>query len=331
MQYNCLENFFKFLWREILVIRFYGVRGSIPSPVTPQQIQAKIQAVIERITPRDLESEDAKTRFLSTLPSWLYGTAGGNSPCVEVVADNGTNFIFDCGSGIRLLGKNSPVPKDKTYHIFFSHFHWDHIQGLPFFDRIYDHSIDIQVYSNFEHAEDYLRGQNTTPYFPENARWDNLKDHIHFNLIEEGKPFEINGIIIDSHKMKHPGDSYSFSLQEGNKKFIYSTDVELQISDFDKTDSRNYFFQNADLCILDSQYTNMEAIEKENWGHSSFSYAIDFAELWNIKKLYFFHHEPTYDDKKLDGILNSGKVYQNYKQNSNPELHLATEGKVVEL
>ncbi|MBP5251114.1 MAG: MBL fold metallo-hydrolase [Treponema sp.] len=305
-----------------MVIRFFGVRGSLPAPLTPQQVQAKIQAVVERITPKDLKNEDAKTRFLSTLPPWIYGTAGGNSPCVEVVAKDDTTFIFDCGSGIRLLGKDPHVPKDKTYHIFISHFHWDHIQGFPFFDKIYDHSVNIQIYSNFEHAEEYMRGQNATPYFPENACWDNIK---------EGEVYNINGIEIDSHKMKHPGTSFSFSLKEDGKKFIYSTDVELQLSDFDRNDRRNLFFKDADLCILDSQYTNREAIEKENWGHSSFSYAIDFAELWNIKKLYFFHHDPTYDDKKLDSILTAGKVYQKYKQNFVPELHLATEGKVVEL
>ena len=85
------------------------------------------------------------------------------------------------------------------------------------------------------------------------------------------------------------------------------------------------------MCILDCQYTNLEAIQKENWGHSSYSSAIDFAELWNIKKLFMFHHEPTYDDKKLESLLNSGRVYQKYKQNMLPELHLATEGMVVEL
>ncbi|MCR5218854.1 MBL fold metallo-hydrolase [Treponema sp.] len=314
-----------------MYIKFYGVRGSLPAPVTPEQIQAKIAAVIERLTPEDLANEDTKTKFLSNLPNWLFGTTGGNTPCVEFRAKDGTEFIMDSGTGIRLLGKELPETKDNTYHLFLSHYHWDHIQGFPFFDKIYDHKVKLEIYSCFKDAETFMAGQNTLPYFPENAKWDNIKDHIHFNFLEEGKEYEINGIKIEAHKMTHPGDSYSFSFKEDGKKIIYSTDVELKNSDFDVKEKRNYFFKDADIIIFDCQYTNPEAIMKENWGHSSFSYAIDFAELWNIKSLYMFHHDPTYDDKKLDSILSAGKIYQNYKQNFIPELHLAQEGKVIEI
>ncbi|MBO6176200.1 MAG: MBL fold metallo-hydrolase [Treponema sp.] len=314
-----------------MYIKFFGVRGSLPAPVTPDQIQAKISAVLERLTPQDIENEDTKTKFLSNLPKWLFGTTGGNTPCVEVRSKNGTEFIMDSGTGIRLLGKELPATKNNTYHLFLSHYHWDHIQGFPFFDKIYDHSAKLEIYSCFKDAEKFMAGQNTTPYFPPNAKWDNIKDHIHFNYLEEEKKYEIECVKIEAHKMTHPGDSFSFSFEEDGKKLIYSTDVELQNSDFDRTQKRNEFFKDADIIIFDCQYTNPEAIQKENWGHSSFSYAIDFAELWNIKKLYMFHHDPTYDDKKLDSILNTGRIYQNYKQNFIPELHLAREGKVIEL
>lgn len=314
-----------------MYIKFYGVRGSLAAPVSPQQIQAKITAIIERLTPKDLENEDTKTKFLSTLPDWLFGTAGGNTPCVEIRSKNGSEFIMDCGTGIRLLGKDLPETKDKTYHIFLSHYHWDHIQGFPFFDKIYDNNVKLEIYSGFKDAEKYMAGQNSLPYFPENACWDKIKNHIHFNLLEEGKEYDIDGVKVQVHKMTHPGSSYSFSLEEDGKKVIYATDVELKNSDFDLKEKRNEFFKNTDLIIFDCQYTNPEAIKKENWGHSSFSYAIDFAELWNIKKLYMFHHDPSYDDKKLDSILNAGKIYQNYKGNFIPELYLAQEGKVIEL
>jgi glyoxylase-like metal-dependent hydrolase (beta-lactamase superfamily II) len=116
-----------------LYIKFFGVRGSLPAPVTPDQIQAKISAVLERLTPQDIENEDTKTKFLSNLPKWLFGTTGGNTPCVEVRSKNGTEFIMDSGTGIRLLGKELPATKNNTYHLFLSHYHWDHIQGFPFF------------------------------------------------------------------------------------------------------------------------------------------------------------------------------------------------------
>ena len=122
-----------------MVIRFWGVRGSVPTPLTPEQVQAKIVAVVERITPRDIASQDARTRFLATLPDWLFGSLGGNSPCVELEADNGNKFILDAGSGLREYAIHGKPPKDLIYRIFMSHFHWDHIQGIPFFHLLIVH------------------------------------------------------------------------------------------------------------------------------------------------------------------------------------------------
>ena len=107
--------------------------------------------------------------------------------------------------------------------------------------------------------------------------------------------------------------------------------MELQTSDFDKGCARNKFFENADVLVFDSQYTNPEAAKKVNWGHNSFSSAIDFASNWNIKNLYFFHHEPNYDDKKLDSILDAGNNYKKYKSNGNLNLYISKEGQEIQL
>ncbi len=118
-----------------MYIRFWGVRGSLPSPQLPGQIKSKISAIIERITPDDLESPKARERFLANLPPWLFGTVGGNTPCLEVRPDKDSSnvIIFDAGSGIRELGISASKERVKPnhYHIFFSHFHWDHLMGLP--------------------------------------------------------------------------------------------------------------------------------------------------------------------------------------------------------
>ncbi len=307
-------------------VHFWGVRGSIPTPLTPEQVQAKITACVERITPKDLESEDSRMKFLASLPPWIYGTIGGNSPCVQLTADNGSTFLLDAGTGLRAFSKQNLHSENKHYHLFFSHFHWDHIQGLPFFEQAFDARTRIDVYSTFPAAEKILSEQSRRPYFPKSGSWDSMKNQFHFHLIKEGEPFYLNDVLIQCHKMKHPGNSYSWSFTENGKKFIYSTDVELQSSDFDKSIPQNHFFADADVLVLDSQYTVAESLQKENWGHSTFCYAIDFAELWNVKKMYLFHHEPTYDDKKIHYILQSGKTYEDYKTHCNVELYLAQEG-----
>ena len=81
------------LREKILKIHFWGVRGSIPSPILSSQIQAKINAVVQRITPQDLESFDSRERFVANLPDWIYGTVGGNSPCIQLVTDEGKELI----------------------------------------------------------------------------------------------------------------------------------------------------------------------------------------------------------------------------------------------
>jgi len=314
-----------------VIIHFWGVRGSIPTPLTPAQVQAKIAAVVARITPQDIQSEDAKEKFLASLPSYLFGTVGGNSACVELKSDNGTEFVLDCGSGLRAMCKNGTPPADKHYNILMSHFHWDHIQGIPFFDASFNPATKIDFYSTFPAAERILAEQSRCPYFPKSGSWDSVKKQFTFHLLQEGVPFEISGVKINTHKMKHPGNSFSYSFEENGKKFIYATDVELQEIDFSKDRKSNYFFENADVVILDSQYTVEEAIQKENWGHSAFCYAIDFANTWHIKKLYLFHHEPTYDDKKIFSILQSARMYASYTAHTDVQVFLAIEGQEIEI
>ena len=100
-----------------MLIRFWGVRGSLPTPLSSQQIQSKIMAAIQRITPDDIVNENARAKFISSLPSWIFGTAGGNTPCVQVQVDD-TELIFDAGTGIRVLGKSQFLPKDNHYKVY---------------------------------------------------------------------------------------------------------------------------------------------------------------------------------------------------------------------
>jgi phosphoribosyl 1,2-cyclic phosphodiesterase len=311
-------------------VRFWGVRGSLPTPQLPSQIKSKISAILEQVTAEDLASPESRERFLAGLPPWLFGTVGGNSPCVSVSFDKPKELIvFDCGSGIRELGiaAGAEKPRPDRYHVFFSHFHWDHIQGLPFFNPAYDPSILIDYYSPVPKLEDILAGQMTAPYFP--VRMENMGARKRFHLLEA--PVRLGNVTVCCKKMNHPGDSYAYMVRENDKRFIYATDTELAAPDFMKTEENTAFFQNADTVVLDCQYTLGEAIDKYNWGHSAFSLAVDFAANWGIKHMVMFHHDPTYTDRKLYNILQSARWYLERTNIKGMELTLATEGLEISL
>jgi phosphoribosyl 1,2-cyclic phosphodiesterase len=308
-----------------LKVRFWGVRGSLPAPISPARIKSKISAIVEQITPDDIINAESRERFLAGLPPWLFGTVGGNSPCVSVEFDEPENcLVFDLGSGLRELGAAHINEKRKTsnYHVFLSHFHWDHIQGLPFFGPGYNPSVNMDFYSPVSGVEDILSGQMVQPYFPIGLEVMGSKKKFHHLKSK----VDVSGCSISFRKMNHPGDSYAYCVNENGRRFIYATDVELTSDDFLKTDENTAFFMDADMIVVDCQYTLGEAIDKYNWGHSAFSLAVDFAANWRIKHMVMFHHDPAYDDHKLYGILQSARWYLDRMNIKNIEITLAYEG-----
>ena len=105
-----------------MLIHFWGVRGSLPTPLKNAQVQAKIAAVVSRISPKDLESSESKMKFLSSLPEWIYGTIGGNTPCIELRSKSDELFLLDCGTGLREFSVAGRQPENGHYNIFLSHF-----------------------------------------------------------------------------------------------------------------------------------------------------------------------------------------------------------------
>ncbi|MHC6201797.1 MBL fold metallo-hydrolase [Breznakiellaceae bacterium SP9] len=308
-------------------IRFWGVRGSIPAPVIPSQIKNKIAIILENVTPDDIKNKESREQFLESLPLWLYGTVGGNTPCVSVEAGDPLEYlIFDAGSGIREMGfELSKLPRKlHEYHLFLSHFHWDHLQGFPFFYPAYDPGVTINFYSPEADLESVLQGQMQPPYFP--VRIDSMGSKKNFFFITED--VTIGGLKVSFKKLKHPNDSFSYQVREGNRRFIYATDTELT-ADFINNKENRSFFYGADLIVIDTQYTLGEAIEKYNWGHSSFSLAVEFASHCNIKHMVFFHHDPSYDDRKLFNNLHAAKWYREKLDNRSMKLSLAVEGEEI--
>ncbi len=311
-------------------VKFWGVRGSIPTPLPPEAVRSKITTVVQRIRPADLESPAAREFFLSRLPPWLFGTAGGNTSCIEVELQPGSVVLFDGGSGLRefsaqLVHRN---PRPTRFHLFFSHFHYDHLQGIPFFAPLGDPRVSVDFYSPEEGLKEKIEGQMLTPYFP-----------VTFAMVTQAKtafhrlgaePLPLDGGRIFWKRMNHPGGCFAYKVSDGTNSVIYATDSELTEKDFEKSPENREFFENADALILDSQYTLGEAVEKYNWGHSSFSLGVDFAAEWNIRNLYLFHHEPLYNDRKLHNNLQSARWYYSHLGKSGLNIFLAEEGRELE-
>jgi Metal-dependent hydrolases of the beta-lactamase superfamily I len=317
-------------------IHFWGVRGSIPTPLSPLQIQNRIAAVVQRISAKDVESADSREKFLASLPEWLFGTVGGNTSCVELETESGDCIIFDAGSGLRELSlnlKQRPVyaAGGITYHIIFSHFHWDHLQGLPFFGQAFDPRNRIVFYSTDPDLERILCEQMKAPYFPVPMKgpggFGAKLEFVH--LDSPGREFMIGGSKISWHTVNHPGGCTAYQVLDHGKKFIYSTDTELTRNDFLRTPENIAFFSDADVLVMDSQYTMGEALEKTGWGHSAFSLSVDFALTWGVKALMLFHHEPTYTDQKIFTLRQSASWYQEYAGAHKIDIQVAREGQDI--
>jgi phosphoribosyl 1,2-cyclic phosphodiesterase len=295
----------------------------------PSRVKSKISSTVQRIAAKDIESQEARELFLSSLPDYLFSTVGGNTSCVEVVTNERCRFIFDAGTGIRELGNEIlAAKKPADCHLFFSHFHWDHIQGLPFFAPAFDPRCSISFYSPVPEFKSILEGQMKPPYFP--VTMDVMAAEKKFTILD-GKPVVVGGVTISYRAMNHPGGCYSYALEEGGVKAIYSTDTELREEDFRRTSENREYFQDADILVLDTQYTLGEAIEKYNWGHSSFSLASDFAATWGIKRLVLFHHEPSNSDLKVEAMFKNASWYIEHLEDRGIEVFLAREGLEVEV
>ncbi|MDR2419587.1 MAG: MBL fold metallo-hydrolase [Treponema sp.] len=311
-------------------IQFWGVRGSLPSPQLPMQIQRKVAAILERLSPQDIETPAARQRFLDALPMWLYGTVGGNTSCVSVAfADPREIVVFDAGSGIREMGiaLSKQEPQIERYRIFFSHFHWDHIMGMPFFGPAFNPSVQIEFYSPQTYLEKILSYQMLPPYFPVSMR--TMGSQKRFHCLKG--PITMQGVTISYKKIRHPQGAYAYRVDDGKHIFIYSTDVEISDADFVHNEENDSFFKNADVIVIDSQYTHKEALSKSGWGHSSFRAATDFAAFWEIKCAVLFHHEPAYNDQKLFENLQEARSYAEHMHFKDTHLILATEGLEITL
>ena len=254
-------------------IRVWGCRGSIPTPGA------------------------AAVRY------------GGNSTCVEIRASRGELIIVDAGSGLRNLGRVLPRGKEAIpIRFFFTHSHWDHLVGFPFFEPAYSENSFITFCSG-PHAQDsirkYLSHQMQAPYFPVDfnvlkARFDFRCERPH---MEPGN-CRLDGMEISPVALNHPNGGYGYKFIEGGKSFVFLTDNELRFRHAGGLSRGEYveFCRGADLLFHDAQYTEEEYKQTRGWGHSTFADAADLAMEAGVKTLGFVHHDPNRTDDDLEKL-----------------------------
>ncbi|HZJ54854.1 MAG TPA: MBL fold metallo-hydrolase [Myxococcaceae bacterium] len=227
---------------------------------------------------------------------------GGNTPCVEVRV-GGRRLILDAGSGLRALGESLRDPGDPVEADFlFSHYHYDHLQGLPFFAPLAEPGNRFVFHGPRREGrsiQDVLEGQMVPPYFP--VTLDHLaRAEIEFRSIEPGEPFDIGPVHLTSTELDHPGGSLGYRLEYGGRTLVYATDVEHTER---PAETLVELARDADVLLHDAMYTDTEYEERRGWGHSTWAGALATAEAARVKKLVLFHHDPDRDDRALEAVL----------------------------
>lgn len=227
---------------------------------------------------------------------------GGNTPCVEVRA-GARRIILDAGSGIRGLGErlrdtDRPVEAD----ILLSHYHYDHLQGLPFFAPLAEPQNRFVFHGprrEGRSVQDVLEGQMMPPYFP--VTLDEVaRASIEFRSIEPGAPFDIGPVHVTSTDLEHPGGSLGYRLELDGRALVYATDVEHTER---PAEALVELARGADVLVHDAMYTAPEYEQRQGWGHSTWEGALATAEAAGVRTLVLFHFDPERDDRALDGIL----------------------------
>lgn len=305
--------------------RLWGVRGSIPTPVTSETVEEKIRAALTLATPGDITSDEAIDSFIASLPFSVRGTYGGNTTCITVTTDDGDLFIIDGGSGLKNLGKELLKGEfgrgQGKAHFLFTHTHWDHVQGIPFFVPLYIGGNRFTFYSPLSDLKERLEYQQVQTHFP--VPFSYFSSDQHFVTINNDEAFYLHNTRITTKMMPHPGGAYGYRIEHNGSVFVYTSDCEFNIESIDQIDKYEEFFSDADVVIFDTQYTFDEAISKMDYGHSSASIAIDIACRFNCKKLLLFHHEPDYPDGKIESVLSNARAYQKIRRNQECDVEIA--------
>ncbi len=230
---------------------------------------------------------------------------GGNTSCVEVMAGD-ARIIFDTGTGIRPLGQRLVAERRPVKAaVFYSHVHWDHIQGLPFFTPLYVPGTHLDFHGPRGELplREILERQMTTPVFP--VKFTDLASTLRFTDLHDGARVPVGeDVTVTCARLNHPGGVLAYRVDHAGHSVVYATDTE----HYSCVDPRLVrLAQGADLLIYDAMYDDAEYAgtggpPRTGWGHSTFSEGIRVADAAGVRRLVLFHHDPGHDDRRVQAI-----------------------------
>jgi len=252
-----------------------------------------------------------------------FSRYGGNTTCCYIEHKD-TRIVIDAGTGIRMLGLDlmkSDFPKSGgKLNILFTHTHWDHIQGFPFFVPAFLPNVDLGVYGQTKTVpgldgqdevwtiERALKMQQHFIFFPVGTKY--MASEKSFNEITPDSKLQFGEVSVSCFSLHHPNSTLAFRFDAGGKSFVFSTDVE---HNDDMIDRLAKFCKGADVLAFDCQYTMAEYnAGKVGWGHSTYEHGIQICQGGGVKDLHMIHHDPLHTDKTLDQMKDDAqKIFAN--------------------
>jgi phosphoribosyl 1,2-cyclic phosphodiesterase len=316
-----------------MLIKFWGTRGSIPTAISSDYVKQKIRQALEGAAGLDLENEAVLNRYMDRLPITVGGTAGGNTPCIEIRSGDQL-LIIDAGSGLRVLGLDLMSQGfgqgHKKADFLVTHTHWDHIQGFPFFTPAFIPNNSFTFYSPFDDLEERLDKQQHELFFPVPTSYMNAE--FTFKRIEPNSWTQIGNLNVYPMRLSHPGVAYGYRIDDGQTSIVCATDSEYKRVDPASTEQFVNFFKETDMLIFDAQYSLSQALDRPDWGHSTAVMGAELARRANVKRLVLSHHDPTSSDETIWTSKDQAEAYlMHHPSEYNCEVIVAYDGLTLEI
>ena len=257
---------------------------------------------------------------------------GGNTSCVEVMLGGEAALVLDAGTGIRALGLDLVRRGTREIHLFLTHLHLDHLEGLRFFAPLWDERVTLEIWgprSTVLSLRDRIMRAFSPPLFPLDFRDVPARVTFH-NLPDE--PWRADGVTLNAELVLHPGPTLGFRLETGRSSLAYLPDHEPALVGIEGRSldwiSAGAIARGADIVLHDAQYLEEEYDAKIGWGHSSVDHAVAFWRAVDARQLVLFHHDPDRSDRGLESLQERARELS---PPDRPPPMLAREGMVIEL
>jgi phosphoribosyl 1,2-cyclic phosphodiesterase len=293
-------------------VKFWGVRGSLPSSPSPEQWVHHIERLMAGFFRAGFNQQDQIKDYLKSMALPAIGSFGAATTCVEVKSET-SRIIIDGGSGIRGLGDHL-VEKGEgrgPFHIFLTHFHWDHLIGLPFFSPHFFPGTKIHYYAVQPDLMDIVKAKFRKPNFP--VPFETLRSDIQFHQLKPRKPIVVDDIQVTPYMLDHPDPCWGYRIVSDGKVYSHCVDTECTRQTREAMGIDLPLYQGADLMYFDAQYTLPELAEKENWGHSAAQIGIDIAFREEVKSILFAHHDPGATTQQVYHLIDQTREYYQWK------------------